>query len=75
MAFLEKVVARVFMAVFDRVWALVQSKVDKSMDYQKIYEKHDQAKNEMILELEQARTPEERDAILVKIYNSRPKFE
>jgi hypothetical protein len=75
MNFIERIVARIFTHIFDKVWDLVKAKVDQQIERDKIYLKHDNLKNEMILELQQANTPEERDAILEKIYNSRPTFE
>lgn len=74
MGFLESVIARIGIGIFNRVLDFVLAKVDTTIVYQKIYEKHDQLKNEMATELAQANTDEERDAILSKIYNSRPTF-
>lgn len=75
MGFFERVAARVFTIVFAKVFDLVKAKVETSLDYEAMYKKHDAKKNEMAQELMQANTEEERDAILTKIYNSRPSFE
>jgi len=75
MGFLESIVARIGIGIFNRVLDFVLAKVDTTIVYQRIYEKHDQAKNEMAEELALANTDEERDAILGKIYNSRPTFD
>lgn len=75
MNFIERVVARIFTHIFDKVWVLVSTKINEQLERENIYKKHDDLKNEMIKELNQANTPQERDAILEKIYDSRPKFE
>ena len=74
-AFFERLVSRIFIHIFDRVWAMVTKQVDRQIVRSKIYAKHDKLKNEMIEELMQANTKGERDAILEKIYSSRPRFE
>lgn len=40
-----------------------------------IYKKHNDKQIELSVEMAQADTDEERDAILTKIYNNRPKFD
>lgn len=72
---LEYIIGKFANAIADRVWKLIATRFDQALAYNKIYEKHDAKKNEMIEELLQADTEEERDAILTKIYNSRPTFE
>jgi hypothetical protein len=71
---LEAILARIATSVADRVFDLVKEKLETQFVYQRIYEKHDSHKNELIQELTHADTEEERDAILTKIYNSRPDF-
>lgn len=75
MGFFESILLRIGTHLADRVFDLVKERLETLFVYQKIYEKHDQKKNEMIEELNQAQTEEERDAILTKIYNSRPSFD
>lgn len=74
MSFIDRLVARIAIHIFDKAWTIVETRIETLMDYQSIYQKHNDKKNEMALELAQATTDEERDAILTKIYNSRPVF-
>ena len=79
MSFIQSVLAKIGLMIADRVMDRVEERLlgleKKIADNARIYEKHDAKKNEMIEELAQANTQEERDAILSKIYNSRPSFE
>lgn len=78
MGFWESVIAKISLAIADRVMDRVEKRITEIQsdiaDNARIYEKYDAKKNEMIEELAQAHTQEERDAILTKIYNSRPVF-
>lgn len=69
MGFLERVAARVFEAVFDKVWALVQARVQEKVDIEKISRHHDKVSSELTDQLIAASSKEEVDAALDKIYN------
>ena len=75
MGIIEMIAMKVAKYVADRVIGEIKARLRKHDEYMQIYEKHDRKKNEMAEELAQADTQEERDAILRKIYNSRPTFE
>lgn len=75
MGFLETLATKLAFHLADRVFDLLKERLETLFVYEQIYKKHDAKKNEMIEELMQANTDEERDAILSKIYNSRPTFD
>lgn len=75
MGFLETLATKLAFHLADKVFDLLKERLETLFVYNQIYEKHDKKKNELIEELLQADTDEERDAILTKIYNSRPSFD
>lgn len=75
MGFLEAIAGKIATYLAGRIFDMLRDQIQKAIEYERIYEKHDKLKNEMAEELAQATTEEERDAILTKIYNSRPSFD
>jgi len=68
--FLERVVARVFMHVFDKVWLKVESEFKVRQDVDRIMRQEDRLKVELLGELDNAETSEEIDKILERIVDS-----
>lgn len=61
-------------AIAEVVMHELKQRLDKVLDYDRVYSEHDNKKNEMIEELARAESEEERQAILDKIRDYHPKF-
>lgn len=69
MSFFERVAARVFTHIFEKVWVLVEARVQKAADIAAISKKHDKIALDLKEELKNAKTMAEVDQVLDKIYD------
>jgi len=59
------------MRIFERVWEMVQEKVNTSIAIEEIKQAEQVKKLKLLSELDQAKTPEELDEVLERIIDSR----
>lgn len=72
--FLEGIVSILAKAIMDKISGEIKAAVANAMFRNGAYEAADRKKTELAEEMANAKTQEERDAILDKIYEARPKF-
>lgn len=73
-SFLSGLVSIIAKEVASAVVGEVSSRLDKMFDRSAAFEKFDQEKKELVMEARNAKTPQEIEAVLDKIYEARPKF-